>query len=117
MAATVRCGVRKPAQKGTAVQRTIFMACDQPFVNAVLLYKLVTLQKEKGYAIVSARCAETIGILTVLDKQLFPGLLQIAGNAGAKKFIRQQHNAESVDLLLGKFDNDKAANYSMLKKF
>ena len=117
MAASIRCGLNGLLTEIPALQSALFMVCDQPFVSADLLNKLVTLQKEEGHAIVASKYAETTGIPAIFDKKLFNDLLQLKGDAGAKKIMMQQPDAvAAIAFPLGGIDIDTAADYNKLKK-
>lgn len=116
MASSIRCGLRYLCAL-EAVPCALFMACDQPFINASLLDKLVTLQGKKEYAVVASEYAGTAGIPAIFDKKLFPVLLQLKGDAGAKKLImQQQENMATIPFPLGNIDIDTAADYDRLQK-
>jgi molybdenum cofactor cytidylyltransferase len=116
MAASIRCGLQYLCTKEPAVQSALFMVCDQPFINAALLNKLVTLQRQTGHAIVASKYAGTTGIPAIFDKQLFPALFKLKGEAGAKKLIQQQDNVTTVPFPLGNIDIDTATDYDRLQK-
>ncbi|MEP6748262.1 MAG: nucleotidyltransferase family protein [Bacteroidota bacterium] len=114
VASSIRCGLQYLVEKMPAVEAALFMACDQPYINASLLNKLVTLQQQTGDAIVASGYADTTGIPAIFDKKLFPALLQLKGDAGAKKIIMQQNKITTVPFPLGDIDIDTAADYTRL---
>jgi molybdenum cofactor cytidylyltransferase len=116
IASSIRCGLQYLCTKEPAVESALFMVCDQPYINAALLNKLVTLQRQKGHAIVASEYAAATGIPAIFDKKLFPALLQLKGDAGAKKLIRQQDDMATVSFPLGNIDIDTAADYDRLQK-
>jgi molybdenum cofactor cytidylyltransferase len=117
LASSIRCGLQYLINKMPAVQTALFMVCDQPYINAPLLNKLVTLQQQTGDAIVASEYADTTGIPAIFDKKLFPALLQLKGDAGAKKIImQQQEKITTVPFPLGDIDIDTAADYNKLQK-
>jgi molybdenum cofactor cytidylyltransferase len=117
MAASIRCGLQYLLEKIPSIQSALFMVCDQPYINAALLNKLVTLQRQTGHAIVASEYSGTTGIPAIFDKKLFPGLLQLKGDAGAKKLIvQQQDKIATVPFPLGDIDIDTVADYNKLQK-
>jgi molybdenum cofactor cytidylyltransferase len=117
IASSIRCGLQYLMQKWPGVQAALFMVCDQPYINTALLDKLVNLHRQTGDSIVASEYAGTKGIPAIFDKKLFPGLLQLKGDAGAKKIIMQQQgNIAAVPFPLGDIDIDTAADYDKLKK-
>ncbi|MEO5684494.1 MAG: nucleotidyltransferase family protein [Chitinophagaceae bacterium] len=116
MASSIRCGLQYLMKQQPGLRSAIFMVCDQPYISAGLLNKLVTLQRETGQAVIASQYAETTGIPAIFDKQLFQELLQLKGDAGAKKLIMQQPALCTVPFPLGDIDIDTAADYSALQK-
>lgn len=117
MSSSIRCGLQYLLEEIPAVQSALFMACDQPYISAVLLNKLVTLQQQTGRAIVASQYAATTGIPAIFDKQLFPGLLALEGDSGAKKLILQhQYHVATVPFPLGNIDIDTAADADRMQK-
>ena len=93
------------------------MVCDQPHINAELLDKLVTLQRETGKSIVASEYAGTTGIPAIFNRNLFPQLLALKGDMGAKKLIAgQKDEVPTVPFPLGMIDIDTAADYQQLQK-
>ncbi|GAC1425612.1 MAG: hypothetical protein NVSMB7_02030 [Chitinophagaceae bacterium] len=116
MASSIRCGLQHLLGATPSVKSALFMVCDQPYISAALLNKLVTLQKRTGKAVVVSQYAETTGIPAIFDKKLFPGLLQLKGDTGAKKLILQhQDEMAVVPFPLGNIDIDTAADFNSLK--
>ncbi|HTE10817.1 MAG TPA: nucleotidyltransferase family protein [Chitinophagaceae bacterium] len=117
IAASIRRGLRYLIRQKPAAQNVLFMVCDQPYITVDLLDKLVTLQKKTGNAIVASKYAETTGIPAIFAKELFPELLQLRGDAGARKLIMQQPGAvATVSFPLGDIDIDTKADYGNLRK-
>lgn len=116
IASSIRCGLSSLLQLTPDLERVIFMVCDQPFVTVELLQQLVALQKESGKKIVAAKYADTMGIPAVFDNSLFPELLKLQGDTGAKKII-QQHAAEliTIDFPLGHIDIDTKEDFERLQ--
>lgn len=117
IASSIRCGLQYLLKRMPVVQSALFMVCDQPYISAALLNKLVTLQRQTGAAIVASEYAGTTGIPAIFDETLFADLLQLKGDAGAKKLIMQQPGKiAAVPFPLGNIDIDTAADYTRLQK-
>ncbi len=117
MASSIRFGLNQLLQQNAGMQMVIFMVCDQPYVSTELLNNLVTLQQQTGRSIVASQYAATTGIPALFTKALFPELLQLKGDAGAKKLV-MLHQADTVTIPfpLGSIDIDTAADYQALQK-
>jgi len=118
LASSIRCGLQYLLRQMPEPQNVMFMVCDQPYINTELLDKLVTLQRQTGHSIVASKYAETTGIPAIFSRDLFPELLQLTGDRGARKLIHQQkEDVATVAFPMGDIDIDTMADYeSLLKK-
>ena len=115
MASSVRNGLSALQRISPTTDAVIFMVCDQPYVSASLINDLIETQKETGKAIVTCNYGEAIGPPALFYKSLFHELMQLKGDAGARKII-QQHNDEVATVLFekGKIDIDTREDYEAL---
>ena len=74
------------------------------------------LQKETGKPIVACNYGEAIGPPALFHRSLFNELMQLKGDAGARKII-QQHSDDVATILFtkGKIDIDTNEDYEALK--
>lgn len=116
MASSIRCGIQYVVTNKPSVNSALLMACDQPFVDTGLLDKLVTLQQETGSAIVACRYGDTQGIPAIFARQLFPELLQLTGDSGAKKMIvKYKASSTVVNFPQGIIDIDTPEDYRAIQ--
>jgi molybdenum cofactor cytidylyltransferase len=95
----------------------IFMMCDQPFISVSLLKDLIAMQQATAKSIVGSNYGNTIGPPTLFCKNLFPELLKLRGDTGARKIIQQHTNeVATVYFPAGSIDIDTAADYESLLK-
>jgi molybdenum cofactor cytidylyltransferase len=93
------------------------MVCDQPFVNAELLNKLIDKHISSGKNIVASKYANTLGTPTLFHHSFFDELSMLKGDIGAKSLIKNYNNqTESVEFQLGSIDIDTQENYLNLPK-
>ncbi|MFT3932764.1 MAG: nucleotidyltransferase family protein [Chitinophagaceae bacterium] len=117
IASSIRCGLSFLLEQNPATENVLFMTCDQPHIDAGLLDKLITLQKHTGAQISATAYAGTKGIPAVFNKTLFPELLQLKGDSGARKIIAAKAETVSlVDFPLAEVDIDTEADYQELQK-
>ena len=117
IASSIRCGLEYLLTKQSSIQDILLMVCDQPYINTALLDKLVTLQAETGVDIVASSYGDTKGIPAVFGKQLFPELLKLKGDTGAKKIImRHAESLAVIDFPLGAIDIDTQEDYISIQK-
>ena len=116
MASSVRSGLKTLLQKKPAIDAVIFLICDQPFISVSLLNELIATQKKTGKPIVASNYGETVGPPALLHKKFFSDLMQLKGDAGARKIIQQ--NSDEVATVLfprGSIDIDTQEDYEALK--
>ena len=116
MASSVRIGLSTLSEIFPSGDAVIFMVCDQPYVSASLLNDLINTQVETGKLIVTCNYGDAIGPPALFHQSLFPELMQLKGDAGARKII-QQHSNEVATVLFteGKIDIDTNDDYEALK--
>lgn len=117
MASSIRCGLHYLLEQNQELQCVIFMVCDQPFITTALLDNLLSLHKQTGRPIVASQYAATTGIPALFARKIFPELLQLAGDTGAKKLVLQHRgDVVTVPFPQGSIDIDTAADYQQLQK-
>jgi molybdenum cofactor cytidylyltransferase len=91
------------------------MVCDQPFVSAFLLNELIVTQKNTGKPIVTCQYENTFGPPALFYKTIFPELLDLKGDAGARKIVEQRSNDTATVLFTqGNIDIDTEEDYKAL---
>ena len=100
MASSIRAGV-KALPPG--VPGALFLVCDQPAVDAALVAKLLAAWKGEPVA-----CAYggVRGIPAILPARVFPGLLALEGDRGARGFLQGEDVVE-VPFEQGAWDVDE----------
>ena len=117
MASSMITGLNALLGIAPATDAVIFMMCDQPFISISLLKDLIAMQQATAKSIVASNYGSTIGPPTLFCKSIFPQLLQLKGDAGARKIIQQHTNeVATVYFPTGSIDIDTAADYESLLK-
>ena len=88
--------------------------CDQSFITSVLLNDIIKKQQETAKPIVASSYENTPGTPVLFFQTLFPELIALQGDAGAKKIILQ-HPGDVVIVLFTMGDIDTDADYAALK--
>ena len=115
MASSIIAGLSFLLEKYSSTDGVIFMMCDQPFVNVSLLNDLIITQRQTGKPIVASSYNNTIGAPALFHKSIFPELLNLTGDTGARMII-QRHITEvaTVPFSKGNIDIDTAEDYEKL---
>ena len=93
----------------------IFMLCDQPYVSPQLLDQLVAVSRDTNAPVVACDYSETLGVPAYFDRSLFPELMGLQGDEGARKVIqRHRSEAASVSFPEGILDIDTPEDFQIL---
>ena len=80
---SIRVGVRAAGDADAAV----FLACDQPLVDAAHICRLITAYRTGGRPMAASGYAGTVGVPAIFDRNCFPNLCALDPGAGAKKLL------------------------------
>ncbi len=86
MAASIRTGIQTLPPTATAA---LIMLCDQPFITAAHLAKLVQTWQKEPDKIVACQYYQSIGVPAVFPSEFFRQLLTLKGDKGAKSILAQ----------------------------
>ena len=115
MSGSIKVSLKKFLDDADKVKAVIVMVCDQPFVNEKLLEKIITKFQETGSPIVACEYQNAIGVPALFHKNLFPELLALDAQTGAKQLIKKYHAlAAAISFPEGAFDVDTPADYEYL---
>jgi molybdenum cofactor cytidylyltransferase len=104
MGTSIRIGIEILEKKSDAV---IILLSDQPFISKVLLQKMVQVFAKNKKPIVSCVYDEQLGVPMLFDKSIFPSLLTLKGEKGAKSILTYFENQIStIDFKEGIIDID-----------
>ena len=117
MASSIRCGVETAKRIRPEVDGILFMVCDQPFADTVVLNELIARQKETGMPIAACVYDDIIGTPAIYHKSIFSELMSLKGDIGAKKIISAHKDyLATISFNSGITDIDTATDYENLLK-
>jgi molybdenum cofactor cytidylyltransferase len=99
MASSIRVGVSKAL--ATGADGIVVLACDQPAITAAHLRELFATEKQ----VVASFYAGRRGVPAYFPASVFPELMQLQGDAGARDLLQ---GARCVELANGELDIDTA---------
>jgi molybdenum cofactor cytidylyltransferase len=117
MASSIRLSINHLVEvMGKNLEAIVFMLCDQPFVNAELINELVTVyRRTRNPLVVSTYENGVNGVPALFSSAIFPELLQLKGDTGARKIIMQfSEKMLSVPFPKGNIDLDTPEAYQLL---
>ncbi len=111
MATSLRCGVQAVRDASAA----LVILADQPAVTAEHLRHLIQAYRKSGAPVTAASYGDTVGAPAVFSRQLFPELLALEGDTGAKRVVEShRHEAVVVPLPEAAVDVDTAEDWQRL---
>lgn len=117
IASSIKIGINTLTKILPNIDAAIVMACDQPFADSKILKKLLLKQIESGKAIIGCSYDNTKGIPALFHSSLFPELISLQGDIGAKKLFEKYQDVTSfVPFTDGSIDIDTLEDYKKLPK-
>ena len=113
MWSSIRTGIEKLAEKSDLI---LILLSDQPFISKVLLQDMLQTYANYKNPVVACVYNNTLGVPILFNKSVFPELLKLTGDQGAKSFLHLYENRIStVDFPEGIFDIDTIEDVENLK--
>jgi molybdenum cofactor cytidylyltransferase len=115
MASSILCGLQFLLSTHPETDGVIIMMSDQPFVTAALLHDLLNTQQQTAKPMVACSYNSAIGVPALFYKTIFPQLLHLSGDAGARKILQQQMpDVAAISFAKGDIDIDTPEDYGKL---
>jgi molybdenum cofactor cytidylyltransferase len=89
MASSLRVGIAAVLEHAPAASGAMVLVCDQPGLSAEHLVRLLDAHKEVGNRITASRYAGRMGVPAIFPRGLFPALLTLQGDQGARALLQQ----------------------------
>ena len=113
---SIRVGMRRLIDKAPTLEAVVLLVCDQPFVDARAIARLIRLREKTKRAIVASRYANTLGVPALFDRSCFQELLVLDNATGAKTVIlSNRERVAEFPFPEGKIDIDTASDYKKLR--
>lgn len=118
MGSSIKAGLGKILEMNRQINGVLIMVCDQPFVSAELIKRIVEKYRKTNSLIVASAYSETLGVPALFGSRIFSRLLELEDSGGAKSIIEQfQEETASVLFEEGKFDIDTPDDYLRLSDY
>lgn len=112
MASSIQVGIKMLLRVNPSAEGAVLLVCDQPYVTSSLLNELIEAHQNTGNPIITCSYADTFGPPTLFHKSLFPELLQLKGDVGARSILQHHSNkVEAIPFPEGNQDIDTMADY------
>ena len=117
IASSIRSGLQFVLKTRPETDGVLFMVSDQPFAGAELLKELMNTQQNTGKAVVCSGYGDTAGVPALFHRSVFPELLSLQGDTGARKIIlKNSDRTATVPFPEGVIDIDTREDYENLIK-
>lgn len=115
MGSSVRAGMGALLEADADAPAVVLMLCDQPHVTSETIDALVAAHRDGGRTVVASEYGGGFGVPALFDKSLFPELMRLEGQAGAKQVIkRHAREAHFVPFPEGETDVDTPEDFARL---
>jgi molybdenum cofactor cytidylyltransferase len=89
MSSSIRAGISMLLKTNSKVDAVIISLADQPLVSPQIFNQLIQSYQETQKVIIASKYNETTGVPALFSNALFPELMQLEGDKGAKALIQK----------------------------
>jgi len=89
MASSLRVGIAAVLENTPAASGVMVMVCDQPGLSAEHLRSLLDVHQEDSNRVTASRYAGRMGVPAIFPRGMFPALLELQGDQGARTLLQQ----------------------------
>lgn len=114
MSSSIRTGLARLLEVSRDLDGVLITLCDQPKVTGEMLNRFAAKYTETTGPIVAAAYDGILGVPALFYREIFPDLLRLEGDKGARQLIRDFKGVEKVDLPEAGFDIDIPADAVIL---
>jgi len=108
IASSIREGI---ASLPASIDAGLMLLCDQPFITTELLIRLITACSD-ARPVSATGYEQTAGVPACFNRSLFPELIQLTGDHGAKKVIdRNSYRVTTIPFNAANIDIDTLEDY------
>jgi molybdenum cofactor cytidylyltransferase len=112
---SIRAGVQKVIAVQSDLDAVVLLVCDQPFVDAKAITRLIARRDETKKPIVASRYSQTLGVPALFERTYFNELLALDDKVGAKNVILSHiENVAEYPFPDGAIDIDTSGDYERL---
>lgn len=115
MGSSIRAGLEAVRAADDRIDSVVIMLCDQPFVTAELIDKLIEHRRETTKTIVATEYRDARGVPALFARELFAEIGRLHGHEGARQIIRNHpHDTAAVAFAGAAIDIDTPQDYDAL---
>jgi molybdenum cofactor cytidylyltransferase len=115
MASSLKLGINAALAANPQMRNILALVCDQPRLDPPLLQSLLATHRSVRNLISASQYGETLGVPAIFSRDVFPELLALTGDQGARKILlRHRENVAAVPFPGGDFDLDTPEDLARL---
>lgn len=115
LSSSIRYGLSSAMTQKPSMEAVIFVLCDQPYLTSAIIDAIILKFRSSQKPIVNCKYGDGYGPPTLFSSTLFPFLLKLNGNDGAKSIVRQYaSDVDFIDFPGGASDIDTLDDYKNL---
>ncbi|HZC42876.1 MAG TPA: nucleotidyltransferase family protein [Acidobacteriaceae bacterium] len=116
MASSLRIGIAAVLEHAPAASGAMVLVCDQPSLRADHLLRLLDAHKADSNRIAASRYAGRTAVPAIFPRSLFPALLDLRGDQGARALLQQPGTGvHAIDFPEGELDVDSPEDLQRLQ--
>jgi molybdenum cofactor cytidylyltransferase len=116
MASSLRVGIAAVLENSPAASGVVVMVCDQPGLSVEHLRSLLDAHREDSNRATASRYGGRTGVPAIFPREMFPALLELQGDQGARTLLQQSGTAvHTIAFPEGELDLDSAEDLQRLK--
>ena len=110
MSSSIQCGLNYLRDR--SIEGIVFLTCDQPFISTDTIEQLIDFYTQLNKSIIASQYGEIIGIPALFTRSVWPELMQLKGDSGAKSIIQKNRDrVATIKFPQGRIDLDTPAEY------
>jgi molybdenum cofactor cytidylyltransferase len=114
MGSSIRAGVQQSIA-AQSLDAVVVMLCDQPLVTSFHLNQLIAAYEVTHRPVIASAYANTLGVPALFSHSLFPDLLSLTANVGARYLIKEYSDrVYPVPFPEGAIDLDTREDYTFV---
>lgn len=116
MSTSIRSGISALNHYSQNIEAAVITVCDQPYISTEMINNLISAYFATKKPIVASQYAQTLGVPALFNRNLFPELLELNADTGAKYLIKKyREQVLAVNFPLGAIDIDTPKDYENLQ--
>lgn len=116
MASSLRVGVRAVMEHRPHASGVLVTVCDQPALSAEHLRNLLAAHRAAPDHAIASQYAGRAGVPAVIPREMFPMMLLLTGDQGARSILQQASRINSIAFAGGEWDIDSPNDLLLWEK-